>query len=317
VLQRYSTRVGAVSRKPPLLPGPDAVADGHGGWYVAGLGLAHLLHDGRLDRSWHAELRRKLAPGTLQRVANRLYVSDRRRVFAVDALTGRKLWASPLVVRGQGIMALAANGTTVYAGGVFGLVAGLPRLDVAAFDARTGRLLPWRPPRLFLYVGSTHAVSTLALAGKVLYIGGGFTKASGKPRSDVAAIRLDDGAVTAFAPDLSGNEGVSAIVPVGRFVLVGADRSGGAYDTSTGRQRTGFRSVFNASAIDVRGLTAYLGGTIRSSVPVHNLVAVDLRSRTGERRLWFPKLANYVNVFRIAASGDRVFVGGEFCSSLG
>jgi hypothetical protein len=275
VLVRYSSRLGATGRRPPLLPGSDAVADGYGGWYLAGLGLAHLLHDGKLDRSWHAELQRRLAPATLQRVGARLYVSDRRRVFALDAATGRKLSASPLVVRGHGILALAANGTTVYAGGIFGLVAGQPRLGLAAFDARSGHVLPWRPPRLFFYRGSTPA------------------------------------------PNLSANDGVNAIVPVGRLVLVGANEAGGAYDAGTGSRLKGFASLFNANAVDVHGQTAYVGGTIRSSVPVHNLLAVDLRSRTGQRRPWFPTLANYVNVSRIAASGDRVFVGGDFCSSLG
>jgi outer membrane protein assembly factor BamB len=314
VLVRYSSRLGATGRRPPLLPGSDAVADGHGGWYLAGLGLAHLLHDGKLDRSWHAELQRRLAPATLQRVGARLYVSDRRRVFALDAATGRKLWASPLVVRGHGILALAANGTTVYAGGIFGLVAGQPRLGLAAFDARSGHVLPWRPPRLFFYPGSTPAVSALALTGELLYLGGEFTTVGGAPRNGAAAVRLDDGAVTAFAPNLSANDGVNAI---GRLVLVGANEAGGAYDAGTGSRLKGFASLFNANAVDVHGQTAYVGGTIRSSVPVHNLLAVDLRSRTGQRRPWFPTLANYVNVSRIAASGDRVFVGGDFCSSLG
>jgi hypothetical protein len=130
VLLRVSARNGITPLRKPLLPGLDAVADGHGGWYVAGIGLGHPRHGGRLDRSWHAALRR-----------------------------------------------------------------------------------------------------------------------------------------------------------------------------------------INANAIEVRGQTAYLGGTIRDSIPLYNLLAINLR--TGERRVWFPRVAGSVQVERIAVSGEKLFVGGEFCSSFG
>jgi PQQ-like domain len=235
-------------------------------------------------------------------------------VFALDARTGRKLWASALTTRSSGIHVLATDGTVVYVGGIFGFVAGQPRLSLAAFDARTGRLLPWRPPRLVYYKGTTPLVSALAVTPTTLYLGGGFTSVDGVPRGDAAAVRRDDGTVTPFAPRLA-DEGLNAIAPVRGVVLIGAGGAGGAYDPSTGKQRKGYESVFNASAIDVRGETAYLGGTIRDHIPLYNLLAIDVR--TGERRTWFPKVANYMNVRRVSASGDRVFVGGELCSSIG
>lgn len=311
VLLRFSARNGITPLRKPLLPGLNAVADGHGGWYVAGMGLGHLRHGGRLDRSWHAALRRKLAVRTLQRVGDQLYVSDRRRVFAIDARTGRTRWASPTVRRGPGrILALAANGTTVYAGGQFGGVAGRSRAGLAAFDVRTGRLLPWRPP-----LRRNSEVTALALKPRLLYLGGLFATVGGKPRFGVAAVRLDTRAVTAFAPKLVGGNGVNAIAPAGRIVLIGAPGDGGAYNSRTGERLRGYDSVFNANAIEVRGQTAYLGGTIRDSIPLYNLLAINLR--TGERRVWFPRVAGSVQVERIAVSGEKLFVGGEFCSSLG
>ena len=314
VIIRYSAQNGVRPLRRPLLPGYDAVADGHGGWYVAGVGLAHLRHDGQLDHSWHSPLHRKLVTGTLQRAGSRLYVSDGRRVFALEAATGHKLWASAMVIRSSGIHTLATDGTVVYVGGVFGFVARQPRLSLAAFAARTGRLLPWRPPRLVYYKGTTPLVSALAVTPTTLYLGGGFTAVDGGLRGDVAAVRRDDGTVTAFAPRLA-DEGVNAIASAGGVVLIGASQAGGAFDPRTGKQLKGYESVVNASAIDVHGQTAYLGGTIRDRIPLHNLLAIDLR--TGQRRTWFPKAATYMNVRRIAASGGRVFVGGELCSSIG
>jgi outer membrane protein assembly factor BamB len=304
-----------------VLPGSDAVADGHGGWYVAGVGLGHLRHDGELDRNWRAPLKARLAPGTLQRVGKRLFVSDRARVYALDARTGRTLWSSARARGAAGrILALAASRTAVYVGGDFLRIGGTkrgggaPRVALAAFDVRTGRLRSWRPPRLSLIAGAP-VVAALAVTARLLYVGGTFAKAEGKPRSGVAAVRLDNAGVTAFAPKISGGNGVNAIAPAGRIVLVGAPGGGGAYRSETGRQLKGYTSVFNANAIDTRGSTAYLGGTIRDSIGLYNLLAIDLH--TGEHRTWFPKVANYVQVFRIAVSGDKVFVGGEFCSSIG
>jgi hypothetical protein len=129
----------------------------------------------------------------------------------------------------------------------------------------------------------------------------------------VAALRLDTGRVTAFAPNLGGVDGVAAIVPLGRIVLIGAYGGGGAYDTHTGKQLTGFANLHNAGAIAVHDSTAYVGGIGgKYALPVGGVLAINIRS--GEDRLWFPKIARYAyEVDRIAVSGDRVLVGGAFC----
>jgi hypothetical protein len=175
-------------------------------------------------------------------------------------------------------------------------------------------VLPWRAPSI-TYPNVRSFVSTLALAPKRLYLGGLFTDVGGKPRpSGVAALRLDTGGVTKFAPKFSADD-VTSIAPAGRVVLIGGTFGGGAFDARTSDRVRGFVGVPGAATITVHGSAAYLGGNLRSSISEHNLLAVDLS--THRLTHWEPNLARYVIVERIAVSGAKVFVGGSFCSSIG
>jgi outer membrane protein assembly factor BamB len=240
-------------------------------------------------------------------------VSDWRHVIALDARTGARLWTSPAIT-GAHILAVAANRSTAYVGGAFSRLGAARRRNLAALDARTGRVLPWRAPA-FAYPNAGGYATTLAVAPKRLYVGGWFATVGGRPRqSGVASLRLDTGAVTPFDPRFSSDD-VSAIAPAGRAVFVGGTFGGGVFDALSGRRVPGFARVPGSVAITVAGSTAYFGGSIRSSIGGDNLRAVD--ARTGKTRPWHPKLARYVSVGRIAPSGAKVFVGGSFCSSMG
>jgi outer membrane protein assembly factor BamB len=304
VLQRFSARGGAAQ---------DVVSDGHGGWFRAGIGLEHVLPNGRVDRAWQSNVQGTLEFGTLQRAGGRLFVSDRVHVIAVDSKTGARLWTSP-AIGGAHILSLAANRSAVYVGGQFSRLGRAERRNLAALDASTGRVLPWRAPP-FTYPSAGGYVTTLAVAPGRLYVGGWFTRVGGEAReSGVASVRLDTGAVTSFHPRFSSDD-VSAIAPAGRVVFVGGTFGGGVFDAASGRRVPGYAGVPGSVAITVAGSTAYLGGSIRSSIGGGNLRAVD--ARTGKSRAWRPKLARYVSVGRIAPSGVKVYVGGSFCSSLG
>lgn len=304
VLQRFSVRGGGAQ---------DVVSDGHGGWFVSGIGLTHVLPSGEVDRAWRSGVHGRLEFGTLQRAGGRLFVSDWLHVIALDSKTGNRLWTSP-AIGGAHVLALAADRSAVYVGGQFSRLGRAQRRNLAALDASTGRLLPWRAPP-FTYPNAGGYVTTLAVAPRRLYVGGWFTLVGGKPRvSGVASLRLDTGSVTSFKPRFS-SDGVSAIAPAGQVVFVGGTFGGGVFDGLSGRRVPGFAGVPGSVAITVAGSTAYFGGSIRSSIGGNNLHAIDVR--TGKTRPWRPKLARYVSVGRIAPSGAKVYVGGSFCSSIG
>jgi outer membrane protein assembly factor BamB len=304
VLERFSAPRGLSQ---------DVVADGHGGWFVVGPGLSHVLPSGRVDAAWRSRVRGRLAFGSLQLAGGRLFVSDRRHVIALDPKTGARLWTSP-EFWGPHAGPLAVSRSVVYVGGQFKRVGRARRRSLAALEARTGHVLPWQAPS-FTYPDSIGSLTTLALTPGRLYVGGWFASVGGKPRpSGVASLRLDTAALTSFNPRFSADD-VSVIAPAGRVIFVGGTFGGGAFDAVSGRRLHGFNRVTGAGAITVAGSIAYLGGDLRSSIGGGNLLAIDVR--TGKDLPWDPKLARYVSVGRIARSGSKVYVGGSFCSSIG
>ena len=107
VLQRFSARGGGAQ---------DVVSDGHRGWFRSGIGLAHVLPNGQVDRAWQSNVQGRLAFGTLRRAGERLFVSDSLHVIAVDSKTGARLWTSP-AIGGAHILSLAANRSACCRGG--------------------------------------------------------------------------------------------------------------------------------------------------------------------------------------------------------
>jgi PQQ-like domain len=295
--------------------GSDAVGDGLGGWYVAGLGLAHVRSDARRDPSWRPGLSTRRAVFGLTHAGGRLFVTDGYRVFAVSEQTGRQLWSSERIHRGPqiGVLAVAATASKVFVGGYLTEVGSERRNALAALDARTGRLLPWRHPPIGNYRGSPAVVAKLAVGAGRLYFGGGFIRVGGARRlGGVAAVTIRDGTPTPFAPYAFN---LSSLVTAGRLVLIGGPEGGGVFDGASGKRVSRRTPLDRASAIAVRGTHAYFGGDFRTTVGGDNLLAIDLR--TDKLRNWFPRLANEVSVGVLAPSGEKLFVGGELCSSLG
>jgi outer membrane protein assembly factor BamB len=119
----------------------------------------------------------------------------RAGLAAIDRATGAvRPWRADLeypAYNGPGTIpvgeALALDGDTLYVGGSFERAGGAFRRNLAALDASTGALLPWR--------GSVNNfVYRLAAAGGRLAVGGSFTLAGGTPSVDVAALDLASGA---------------------------------------------------------------------------------------------------------------------------
>jgi outer membrane protein assembly factor BamB len=295
--------------------GSDAVGDGRGGWYVAGSGLAHVRSDARRDASWQPRLSTRRQVFGLTRAGGRLLLTDGYRVFVVSEQTGKQLWSSARIHRGPqiGVLAVAATPSKVFVSGYLTMVGSERRNALAALDARTGRLLHWRHPAIGNYRGSSAVVAKLAVGAGRLYFGGGFIRVGGARRlGGVAAVTIRDGKATPFAPYAYN---LSSLVAPGRLVLIGGPEGGGVFVGATGKLVSRRAPLDRASAIAVRGTTAYFGGDFRTTVGGDNLLAIDLR--TGKLRNWFPRLANEVSVGVLAPSGEKLFVGGGFCSSLG
>jgi hypothetical protein len=119
---------------------------------------------------------------------------------------------------------LATHGQVLVGGadlsGLSGFAAGF-----AAFDAHTGRLLPWSK-RVGGYA-SIFAVSgnTVYLGAPYDYLTGGLTSAGGRPAHSLAAVVLPSGKFTSWRPMLSPAPSVTALAASGQKVLVATSES--------------------------------------------------------------------------------------------
>jgi hypothetical protein len=256
---------------------------------------------------------------------------------ALDTTTGNATSWDPNAA-GYGY-AVAASGSTVYAGGNFAgagdplaMVSGIAKLD-AAGDLDTG----WSAR----VQGSADA---LALSGSTLYVGGSFYGIGGQPRSNLAAVDVATGDATSWDPNSAAQiQGLalsgSTVYVSGYFGTIGSDspqllrRRLAAVDRTTGKV-TAWSAPVNRlpSANDAPGSLAFSGsrvyvaespnfgplgrfsqinGTLRNG-----LAALD--PVTGAVSAWnpSPSSGSPINsvVRALAFSGSTVYAGGTFAS---
>jgi urease beta subunit len=152
---------------------------------------------------------------------------------AFDLVTGTATSWDPNA--GNSVNALAINGSTIYAGGVFSTINNtITRNRIAALDIATGTASAWDP-------NINNTVNTLAVSGSNIYAGGVFTTANGSTtRNRLAAIDATSGTVTAWDPN--ANSTVSSIVITGNNTYVG-----GAFTTIGDIVRNRFAAFSNTA----------------------------------------------------------------------
>ncbi|MEU0058212.1 fibronectin type III domain-containing protein [Streptomyces sp. NPDC006334] len=222
----------------------------------------------------------------------------------------------------------AANGV-VYVGGTFdsvrppGAAPGqgeVPRHNFAAFDSRTGRLLPCAPQ--FTGLGRTVRALKVSPDSKVLYVGGSFNKVGSSPvNSAVAFNTAGCGLRKDFRPSVSAT--VRAIDATDSTVYLGGD-----FGRVNNEVRNRIAAVTTKGALlpfkaqidqPVRALSAvashgriFVGGDFEAvnGRPARSLVA--LHAATGKTLLaypgWFPYQSS---VKAIARDKTRFYVGAE------
>ena len=216
------------------------------------------------------------------------------------------------------VNALAVKGNTIYVGGLFSLMGGQPRNNIAALDLSGAALASWDP-------GANGAVDALAISDTILYAGGEFTNIGGQSRNYMAALDTDDGTPTSFDPVSDGP--VFAIVPSDPLVYVG-----GHFSTIGGQMRwsiaaldpfDGSATNWNAhvnhdggdggnlvKALAISGSTVYLGGAFVSAggAPRANLAALQLGDATATDF----SADTDGPVYAVAASNSSLYAGGSF-----
>lgn len=160
-------------------------------------------------------------------------------------------------------------------------------------------------------------VTSLHLAGPVLYVGGTFLHVDGQVRTRLAALDASTGALLPWAP--SANQQVNAILRLGDRVFVGGNFNAvngvnaigiAALDPTTGALLPFQSDVqFEVLALAGRDSVLYVG---LSSTSAYSALKA-FRASTGER-LGFPIAmgGSYPRVWTLSLVGDRLLVGGLF-----
>jgi hypothetical protein len=146
----------------------------------------------------------------------------RKDIGAVDAVTGDATpWNPAPAANGQSfvVSALAVDGPTVYAGGLFNNIGGLPHNSLAALLPETGAATFWDPDPKNPSSGFS-TVGVITVSGSTVYVGGSFTSIGGQPRIGIAALDPATGAATAWNPNSLGILGARALAVSGQTVYV-------------------------------------------------------------------------------------------------
>jgi hypothetical protein len=255
----------------------------------------------------------------------------RQRVAAL-ATTGGAVQPFAPALDGT-VQALAVDGTgAVHAGGLFGTAAGQPRLRLASFSA-TGTLLPLDAQLNGCHVRHgtkdantnpvcTPEVSSLAVAGDTLFVGGRFSRSGGTVRHDAAAFSLTDGSLTGWDP-VPGDRPLTLAAAAGRVFLGGDFTSVGgqvrkgvaAIDVRTGAIDPTFRAdtdnFVGALELSTDGSRLYLAGAFGSvsGLPRSYLAAVDTAT-SAVVPTFKPNINN--NVLEMAYAQGKLYIGGQF-----
>ncbi|MEO6503361.1 MAG: LamG domain-containing protein [Jatrophihabitantaceae bacterium] len=150
----------------------------------------------------------------------------RNHLAAFEAATGRLVLAFNHDVNAAVYsLAPSADGQTLYAGGDFSAVDGVPRNRLAAFSVPTsavpaGALTSWDP-------GSNARVTSIAAAHSAVFVSGSFTSVGGRAKQRVAALDPDTGAASpVFTADADNVVYQIALSPGGtKLYLAGAFQS--------------------------------------------------------------------------------------------
>ncbi|HWI71878.1 MAG TPA: hypothetical protein VNT55_07985, partial [Baekduia sp.] len=216
-------------------------------------------------------------------------------------------------------LAVGTN-NTVYAAGWFETAATKARSGLASFNATTGDLRPWAPP----VTGGKRAISDLQLGPGAVYVAGSFTQIGGATRSGVAALSLDTGTATSWAPEPDATVNSIALSPSGQTAYLG-----GTFTTLAGGARKALGAVSTAwpatllpwnpnpdgtirapGALAVSGSTVYVAGAfthIGAGTPAARRGVGAVDATTGAATGWDAQAS--VAPQRLLAIGGTVYLG--------
>lgn len=180
-------------------------------------------------------------------------------------------------------LALSPDGTTLYLGGKFDAVDGLPFKNLAAIKVATGQPIATFDPAM----NQVNTILVAPLTGEV-YVGGSFRRVDGKPHLNLAAFAPDGTLDPLWTPSADDTVRKLAFDPDGQSMFVA-----GHFTTIDGQPE---QSVARLNLDGTLNAWAVPSGTI-----VGPMTAWDLTTNLAGTRLYvgFGEKANYVAAFAL------------------
>jgi len=251
-----------------------------------------------------------------------------KSVGKIDATTGVGIsgWG-PIITTSTGAagqvnaLGVSADGSTLYIGGKFDFINGIPVKNFAAVSTTTGAVDP----------AFTHAfgnqVHVILVGPSLIYVGGAFKQVDGQARGNIVALNQDGTVNGTFAAVANNNVRSMALAPDGTTLFVG-----GNFTTMDGVGRVSVARVdLNTGALDPWAIPS---GVIVAPQVAWALLPVGNRLYGG-----FGRGPNYSAAFRLdngsigtqvwrfstvgndeslvmSPDGTRLFVGGHFGTAV-
>jgi hypothetical protein len=216
---------------------------------------------------------------------------------------------------------LAIADSTIYAGGVFTMIGGQTRNNLAALSAADGTATTWDP-------NPNSEVATLGVSGQLVYVGGYFTTIGGQTRNKIAALNAADGIATSWDPDATATANVLALAISGSTIYAGGNfpsihgvprnnvagiNVGDGTPTGFDPQASDPSTGGGVDAVAVYGSTVYAAGFFTSiGGQARNLIA-GLNASDGTATSFDPNGAPGFGAFALAVASDgTLYAGGSF-----
>ena len=239
---------------------------------------------------------------------------------AYNDLLQLQSWDPGANSRIEGIAVAPDSSTNVYLAGDFSFLHSDARTRLGAVNITSGATVPWNAAVDAFFAPDARSI---VLLGGNVYVGGRFTSANTKERSNLAAFDAGTGALTSWDPDPPGfniaiqhlgSDG-SSLITSGEFEAIGgAERHHlAAIDLATG-QVLPFNPDLDdgVDGLAVQGNTLYAVGKFQhvsgGATTRHFAAAFD--TTTGQPTAFDPNSSG--ELYAVAPAGATVFLGGSF-----
>lgn len=222
-----------------------------------------------------------------------------------------------------GVYSLLQDSTILYVGGVFNTISSsagsFSRSKIAALSTSTGTLTSWNPV-------AGNKVSSMAMSGTMLYIGGDFVSVDGESRPHIA--QLD---TTASAGNIATAWNPNADAIVNALAISGSNiYAGGEFTTIGGTTRNNIAAInattgaptawdpdasAGVSAMVLSGSTLYVGGSFITidGQSRSKIAALDTTASAGSiASAWDPSADGTASIMSMVLDGTMLYLGGDF-----